>query len=92
MYHILIYIVKSCPHKFLVSLKFWSSWGAGCKISKTPPRVSSFLNPSKIVLKISLLLEWPFYEKNINFRFFCFFSFTKDFLLNAESMILCLIF
>ena len=26
-----IYIVKSCPHKFLVGLKFRSSWGSGWK-------------------------------------------------------------
>ena len=25
--YILIYMVKSCPHKFLVGLKCWSSWG-----------------------------------------------------------------
>ena len=35
---ILIYIVKSCPHKFLVGLKFWSCWGSRCKNSKTPTR------------------------------------------------------
>ena len=25
--HIYTYIYKSCPHKFLVGFKFWSSWG-----------------------------------------------------------------
>ena len=25
---LLFYIVKNCPHKFLVGLKFWSSWGS----------------------------------------------------------------
>ena len=47
---ILINIVKSCPHKFLVGLKCWSSWGSGCKNSKTPSRWY-FL---KIVLKVDL--------------------------------------
>ena len=33
---ILICIVKSCPHKFLVGLKNWSSWGPDTKIPKHP--------------------------------------------------------
>ena len=51
--YILIYIVKSCPHKFLVGLKCWSSWGSGCKNSKTPSRWD-FL---KIVLKVDLQIS-----------------------------------
>ena len=33
---------KSCPHKFLVGIKFWSSLGSGCKNSKTPSRLDFF--------------------------------------------------
>ena len=37
--HIYLYIyiyIKKCPDKFLVGLKFWTSWGSGLKNSKTP--------------------------------------------------------
>ena len=43
------YIYKNnCLNKFLVGFKFWSSWGSGCKNSKTPSRLDFF----EIVLKV----------------------------------------
>ena len=45
---ILIYIVKSCPHKSLVGFKFWSRWGTEYKKSKKPYRLDFF----EIVLKV----------------------------------------
>ena len=38
---------KSCPQKFLVRFKFWSSWGPK-KNSKTPSRLDTF----EIILKV----------------------------------------
>ena len=49
--HILIYIFEYCPHKFLVGLKLWSSWGSGCKNSKT----SCWQDIFKISLKVTYL-------------------------------------
>ena len=45
---IYLYIAKSCPHKFLVGLKLWSSWGSEEKKAKTPSRLDFF----EIVLKV----------------------------------------
>ena len=36
------YIFQSYPHKFLEGFKFWSSWGTGCKKSKSTSRVDFF--------------------------------------------------
>ena len=60
---ILIYIVKSCPHKFLVGLKCWSSWGSGCKNSKTPSRWDFLKIVLKVDLQISPSLRGPFTKK-----------------------------
>ena len=80
---ILIYIVKSCPHKFLVGLKCWSSWGSGCKNSKTPSRWD-FL---KIVLKVDLQISpnmRGLFAKNSPFFIFWVCSVVKGFSYKIE--------
>ena len=84
------YIYKSCPNKFLVGLKFWTSWGPGYKNSKSPSRMDFFKIILKVDLKISRYMRGLFMKKISICIFFCFFSFTRNFLKKAKSLTLIL--
>ena len=71
--YVYLYIVQNFPHKFLVGLKFWSSWGSGCKNSKTLSRQDFVKIILKVDLKISTSLRGLFCEKISIFYFFCLF-------------------
>ena len=56
-------VYKSCPSNLFVGLKFWTSWGPGCKNSKSPSRLDFFSIILKVDLKISRYLRGLFMKK-----------------------------
>ena len=69
------HIVKSCPHKFLVGLKFCSSWGSGFKNSKTQFRQDFLKIIIKVDHQISPNLRGPFTKNSLFFIFLGLFIF-----------------
>ena len=70
-------MLKICPHKFLVGFIFWSSWGSGCKKSKTPSRLDFFEIVLKVDLQISPSLRGLFTKKLQVLIFLGLFIFKK---------------
>ena len=48
-----------------MGLKVWTSWGPGCKNSKSPSRLDFLKIIQKVEFKISQLLERPFCELSL---------------------------